>query len=58
VAENNTLTPATVDEMGIEASSFEETIDKLNHISDEILFALEDQICQSKSTVELSLRKF
>jgi len=42
VAENNTLTPATVDEMGIEASSFEETIDKLNHISDEILFALED----------------
>lgn len=42
VAENNTLTPAVVDELGIEAKSFEETINKLNNVFDEIYFALQE----------------
>jgi len=39
VAEKNTLTPASIDETGIEISNFDTEIDEMNDFYDDVLFA-------------------
>ena len=42
VAENNSLTPCVVDQYGIDAPVFDETIDRINRTSNDLSFAITD----------------
>lgn len=42
VAENNSLTPCVVDQYGIDAPVFDETIDRINRASNDLAFAVTD----------------
>lgn len=42
VAENNSLTPCVVDQYGIDAPVFDETIDRINRTSNDLAFAITD----------------
>ena len=42
VAENNSLTPCVVDQYGIDATVFDETIDRINRASNDLAFAVTD----------------